>query len=91
MDVNRTQGMFFFSLSIETRRLVHTYFMKFFNQVMDKFGCGSVSVAELRHLLRCNREKYELTVEQIDDIIKLFGSVQNGQIESRKLLQAMLN
>ena len=50
-----------------------------------------MSVAELRHLLRCNREKYELTVEQIDDIIKLFGSVQNGQIESRKLLQAMLN
>ena len=62
-----------------------------FVQVLDKFGCGSVSVAELRHLLRCNREKYELTVEQIDDIIKLFGSVQNGQIESRKLLQAMLN
>ena len=79
-------------LFLKSRRLVLTYILIFLkNQVMDKFGCGSVSVAELRHLLRCNREKYELTVEQIDDIIKLFGSVQNGQIESRKLLQAMLN
>ena len=78
----------FFKKEFETRRsLTRRHFV----QVLDKFGCGSVSVAELRHLLRCNREKYELTVEQIDDIIKLFGSVQNGQIESRKLLQAMLN
>ena len=79
---------FIFIFNAATR--LHIYKLIFY-QVMDKFGCGSVSVAELRHLLRCNREKYELTVEQIDDIIKLFGSVQNGQIESRKLLQAMLN
>jgi Ca2+-binding EF-hand superfamily protein len=58
---------------------------------MDKFGCGSISVAELRHLLYCNREKYELTEAQIDDIIKLFGPVQNGQVECRQLLRSMLN
>eukprot|EP00939_MAST-03C_sp_MAST-3C-sp1_P004062 g4062.t1 len=60
-------------------------------KVVDKFGTGSISAAELRHLLFCEKEKHGLTVEQIDQILKLCGKTKDGMINSKALVNLMHN
>lgn len=56
--------------------------------IYDKDGRGTISVAELKHLLTSVGEK--LTEEEADQLIKVSGCVQNGQVQYDKFIQVVL-
>eukprot|EP00940_MAST-03C_sp_MAST-3C-sp2_P001480 g1480.t1 len=58
-------------------------------KVLDKFGTGGISAAELRHLLFCQKEKHGMTVEEIETALKLCGDTKDGRIDTRRLLASM--
>ena len=47
-------------------------------RLYDKDGRGTVTVQEMRHLLTSVGEK--LTDEEADELLKMSGCVQNGQV-----------
>jgi len=54
----------------------------------DKDGRGAISVSEMRHLLTSVGEK--LTDEEADQLLKVSGCVQNGQVQYDKFIQVIL-
>jgi len=56
--------------------------------IYDKDNRGTISVAEMRHLLTSVGEK--LTDEEADQLLKVSGCVQNGQVQYDKFIQVVL-
>lgn len=56
--------------------------------IYDKDNRGSISVQEMRHLLTSVGEK--LTDEEADQLLKVSGCVQNGQVQYDKFIQVVL-
>jgi len=54
----------------------------------DKDKKGTVSVQEMKHLLTSVGEK--LTEEEADQLLKITGCVQNGQVQYDKLIQVIM-
>jgi len=56
--------------------------------IYDKDNRGTISVQEMRHLLTSVGEK--LTDEEADQLLKVSGCVQNGQVQYDKFIQVVL-